>query len=126
MDEAEEQECRETILAYYYLWKHAPPQGWSSEQLDDYVEMELEGKLNLKIDFEIDDALAKLEKLEIVTRSTATSTVAVGIDKALERLDHRWDNYFKYNNESGAALVGGTDWGASGAGAGTGTRNPWA
>jgi len=42
--------------AYYYLWKYAPPQGWNSGQLDDFIEMELEGKLNLKIDFEVDDA----------------------------------------------------------------------
>ncbi|MFO0846208.1 MAG: DUF3754 domain-containing protein [Gemmataceae bacterium] len=38
LDEAEEQECRETILAYYYLWKYAPPEGWEKGQLDDYVE----------------------------------------------------------------------------------------
>ena len=93
MDEVEEQECRETILAYFYLWKHAPAEGWSSEQLDDYVEMELEGKLNLKVDFEVDDALAKLEKLQIVTRQ-GDKYRAVGLDKALERLDYRWDHYF--------------------------------
>ena len=96
MDEVEEQECRETILAYYYLWKHAPAEGWSSEQLDDYVEMELEGKLNMKVDFEVDDALAKLEKLQIVTRQ-GDKYRAVGLDKALERLDYRWDHYFEYN-----------------------------
>ena len=43
------------------------PRAGLSEQLDDYVEMELEGKVNLKVDFEIDDALDKLEKLNIVT-----------------------------------------------------------
>lgn len=96
MDEAEEQECRETLLAYFYLWKYAPPEGWSSDQIDDYVEMELEGKLNMKIDFEIVDAIAKLEKLQIVTRN-GDKYRAVGIDRALERLDYRWDNYFQYN-----------------------------
>jgi hypothetical protein len=96
MDEVEEQECRETILAYYYLWKHAPAEGWSSEQLDDYVEMELEGKLNMKVDFEVDDALAKLEKLQIVTRQ-GDKYRAVGLEQALERLDYRWDHYFEYN-----------------------------
>ena len=96
MDEAEEQECRETMLAYYYLWKHAPAEGWSSEQLDDYVEMELEGKLNLKVDFEVDDALAKLETLEIVTRHGDKYRV-IALEKALERLDYRWDHYFEYN-----------------------------
>ena len=96
MDEVEEQECRETLLAYYYLWKHAPAEGWSGEQLDDYVEMELEGKLNLKVDFEVDDALAKLEELKIVTRQ-GDKYRAVGLDAALERLDYRWDHYFEYN-----------------------------
>jgi len=97
LDEAEEQECRETILAYYYLWKYAPPTGWKSEQIDDYVEMELEGKLGLKVDFEIDDALAKLEKLGIV-KQNGDRYIAAPLDKALEMLDYRWDNYFKYNN----------------------------
>lgn len=96
LDEAEEQECRETILAYYYLWKHAPADGWDSGQLDDYVEMELEGKLNLKVDFEIDDALAKLERLEIV-RKVGEKYRAVPLEQALEKLDYRWDNYFQYN-----------------------------
>jgi len=102
LDEAEEQECRETILAYYYLWKYAPAGGWQSGQLDDYVEMELEGKLGLKVDFEIDDALAKLEKLGIVKKYGDRYT-AVSLDKALEMLDYRWDNYFKYNNPNDEA-----------------------
>jgi hypothetical protein len=101
VDEAEEQECRETILAYYYLWKHAPSQGWNSGQLDDYIEMELEGKLNMKIDFEVDDAIAKLEKLGIVKKH-GENYVAVGIDEALERLDYRWDHYYEYNNQAEA------------------------
>jgi hypothetical protein len=97
LDEAEEQECRETVLAYFYLWKYAPREGWTAPQLDDYVELELEGKLNLKVDFEIDDALAKLEKLNIV-KKTGDHYHAVNLEKALEMLDYRWDNYFKYNN----------------------------
>jgi hypothetical protein len=96
LDEAEEQECRETLLAYFYLWKYAPTEGWSREQLDDYVEMELEGKVGLKVDFEVEDALGKLERLKIVSKS-GDKYRAVGIDKALELLDYRWDNYFKYN-----------------------------
>src|SRR5262245_5017747 len=96
MDEAEEQEFRETVLAWFCLWKYAPPQGWTSEQLDDYVEMYLEGNANLKVDFEIGDALDKLEKLRLVHK-TGDFYRAVGLDEALERLDYRWDNYFQYN-----------------------------
>src|SRR5437868_3174186 len=35
LDEAEEQECRETLLAYFCLWKYAPAQGWTAAHLDD-------------------------------------------------------------------------------------------
>lgn len=97
LDEAEEQECRETFLAYFCLWKYAPPQGWTPEQLDDYVELYLESNAGLKVDFEIGDALAKLERLKIVVKS-GNAYRAQPLAKALEMLDWTWDNYFKYNN----------------------------
>jgi hypothetical protein len=97
LDEAEEQECRETFLAYFCLWKYAPPEGWKAEQLDDFVELYLEGNANLKVDFEIGDALAKLERLKIVRKIGDAYTVQP-LAKALEMLDWTWDNYFKYNN----------------------------
>lgn len=98
LDEAEEQECREALLAYYYLWRYAGTNGWAAKDLDDYVEMDLERLANLKIDFEIDDALAKLERLKLVTKN-GDRYVATPIDKALASLDQAWDNYFKYNQE---------------------------
>ncbi|HEY7314965.1 MAG TPA: DUF3754 domain-containing protein [Gemmataceae bacterium] len=97
LDDAEEQECRETFLAYFCLWKYAPAEGWTAEQLDDYVELYLEGNANLKVDFEIGDALAKLERLKIV-RKIGDAYHAQPLDKALEMLDWTWDNYFKYAN----------------------------
>jgi hypothetical protein len=97
LDEAEEQECREAMLAYYYLWRHAGETGWTSANLDDYVELDLERMAGLKVDFEIGDALAKLERHKLVER-VGDSYRAQPIDKALEMLDWTWDNYFKYNN----------------------------
>ncbi len=99
MDEAEEQECRETFLAYFCLRYFAPPQGWTGEQLDDYVELYLESAVGLKVDFEIGDALAKLERLRIVERD-ANFFRAVPLDKALEILDEKWDTYFMYHNDA--------------------------
>lgn len=98
IDEAEEQEAREAMLAYYCLWRYAPPQGWSMKDLDDYVEMDLERLANVKVDFEVDDAMAKLERLKMVTKN-GDRYLAVPIEKALESLDYAWDNYFKYNKE---------------------------
>src|SRR5262249_18388509 len=40
LDEAEEQECREALLAYYCLWRFAGPEGWTARTLDDYVEID--------------------------------------------------------------------------------------
>jgi Protein of unknown function (DUF3754) len=97
LDEAEEQECREAILAYYYLWRYAGERGWSAANLDDYVELDLERLANLKVDFEIDDALDKLEKLNVVEKVESRYR-AHPIEKALEMLDWTWDNYFKYSN----------------------------
>ncbi len=97
LDEAEEQEAREAMLAYFFLWRHAAEHGWTSASLDDYVELYLEGTTGLKVDFEIDDALAKLERMHVVHK-VGDRYCAVPIEKALEMLDWTWDNYFKYNN----------------------------
>src|SRR5205823_1453688 len=103
LDEAEEQECREAFLAYYCLWRFASGPGWTAPALDDYVEMDLERLAEIKVDFEIEDALAKLERLQLVVK-TGDRYAAVPIEQALERLDYTWDNYFPYNNEAQAAL----------------------
>jgi len=97
LDEAEEQERREAILAYYYLCRYAGENGWSPANLDDYVELDLERLANLKVDFEIEVALDKLEKLNVVEKVDGRYR-AHTIEKALEMLDWTWDNYFKYNN----------------------------
>jgi hypothetical protein len=96
LDEAEEQECREAILAYYYLWRFAGTEGWTAASLDDYVELDLERLAQLKVDFEIGDALDKLETLGL-TEKIGDRYRAVALDRALEILDFKWDNYFQYN-----------------------------
>jgi hypothetical protein len=98
LDEAEEQECREAILAYYFLWLEAGSEGWTMEHLDDYIEEFLEAKAGILIDFEVDDAIDKLEKLRIIEKLPSGKFRAQPIEKALEMLDYTWDNYFKYNN----------------------------
>jgi hypothetical protein len=97
LDEAEEQECREAILAYYFLWRYAGEAGWRPGDLDDYVELYLERSANLKVDFEIGDAIDKLERARIVEK-IGERYRAWPLEKALEMLDWTWDNYFKFNN----------------------------
>lgn len=97
LDEAEEQDAREALLAYFFLWRLAGEGGWTSTTLDDYIELYLEGTTGLKVDFEIGDALAKLEKMQLLQKN-GDRYRAVPIERALEALDTTWDNYFRYAN----------------------------
>jgi hypothetical protein len=67
LDEAEEQEVREVLLAYYYLWRRVD-RAATAEELDDVVEEDLDRRLGVRVDFEIADALRKLEGLNLVQR----------------------------------------------------------
>lgn len=97
LDEAEEQDAREALLAYFFLWKHAGPRGMTMAELDKAIEADLAVKTGQDIDFEVDDALAKLEKLKLVAVDPSGRYVAMPIEEALERLDYLWDNQFTYN-----------------------------
>lgn len=98
LDEAEEQECREAILAYYFLWREAGDQGWTAEELDDRIEHYLERAAHVRVDFEIGDALEKLRRLQMVEILPGGRLRAAPIQVALENLDRAWDNYFPYHN----------------------------
>lgn len=92
LDEAEEQETREVILAYFYLWRYAGTEGWTASQLDDYIELDLERLLNIPVDFEIDDALNKLSRSGVITKQ-GDRYFATSIEKAIDELDDIWERY---------------------------------
>jgi hypothetical protein len=96
LDEAEEQECREALLAYFFLLRKAGERGWTSAELDDAVEEYLEKSAGVKVDFEIGDAIGKLERLRIVEKQ-GDRYRARPLEQALQVLDWTWDNYFQYN-----------------------------
>lgn len=92
LDEAEEQETREILLAYFYLWRYAGNRGWTAAELDDYIELDLERRLDTKIDFEIADAINKLERGGIVEK-VGDRYRALPIEVAQEKLDALWDRH---------------------------------
>jgi hypothetical protein len=102
--EAEEQEFREIVLAYWLLWRGGQS-GATSDQLDSAAEVWLRDRCGLAVDFEISDALAKLQRLGLA-HSTPTRSVSEGlqarwraasIEDALAALDHAWDGCFDYH-----------------------------
>lgn len=90
-DEAEEQECKEAILAYFLLWRHAVPNGWTANELDQFVEPFLESRANVPVDFETPHALASLDRLALAEKS-GDRWRARPIADALTQLETAWGN----------------------------------
>ena len=61
LDDAEESECKESMLAYYFLL--AQGESMTSAELDQRIEAWFAENWQCKLDFEIDDALDKLQNL---------------------------------------------------------------
>ena len=70
LDDAEESECKECLLAYYFLLANSEPQ--TSAEVDGAIEQWLADKWHCRIDFEIDDALAKLARLGLARESAGS------------------------------------------------------
>jgi len=92
LDDAEEQETRETLLAYFFLWRYAGERGWTPAELDAYIELDLAKRLDLSVDFEIADALKKLERAGIAGVADGRYR-ALPIDAAQDQLDVMWEQY---------------------------------
>ncbi|MFT5453048.1 MAG: hypothetical protein ACI9N9_002547 [Enterobacterales bacterium] len=93
-NDAEEEECKEAILAYYFLL--TSDIALTRKALDTKIEHWFLSKWDCKIDFEIDDALNKLIALNLIKLNGETLQ-AVSLEKSLQILDQRWDDYFKPN-----------------------------
>ena len=91
IDDAEEEECKEAILAYSFLL--AQPSGCTREQLDAAIEDWFLQAWNYDFDFEIGDALDKLTRLGLV--SGAETLRALSLADACRVLDERWDGFFQ-------------------------------
>jgi hypothetical protein len=97
--EAEEQECKEAFLAYYFLLKDGAP---NEDALSQRIEAWLKKTLGTDIDFECDDALAKLDRLGLLKRNGDKLSV-LPLDEALISLDRIWDNFFPFDSKPKAA-----------------------
>ncbi len=73
INDAEESECKETMLAYYFLLSNDQPV--SSHQLDQQIEQWFADKWQCKLDFEIDDALKKLSTLSLASETNGLWSV---------------------------------------------------
>ncbi len=94
IDAAEEEECKEAILAYYFLLRS--DKNINAEQLDHQIEQWFQKKYQHALNFEISDALRKLEDLELIKLHNDQISV-VPLADARIKLDQIWDSYFQFN-----------------------------
>lgn len=65
INDAEESECKETLLAYYFLLSNG--EALSAQALDKAIEQWFEDNWQCKLDFEVEDALQKLQRLSLAS-----------------------------------------------------------
>ena len=96
LNSSEEEELKETILAYSFLNRSNHP--LSAEELDYQIESWFKTKLDTDLDFDVEDALYKLKKIGLGFETDGKWNV-IPLDKALSRIDELWDGVFEYNQE---------------------------
>ena len=100
INDAEEEECKEAILGYFFLIRSE--NGLTISDLDNVIEQWFEKEHDTFIDFEIKDAVRKLKELELCQTKEKNEKgeeiwKAIPLDDACIKLDNTWDNYFQFN-----------------------------
>jgi Protein of unknown function (DUF3754) len=88
---AEDQECKEAFLAYYFLrtGSRAP----SEAELEAAIERWLKERFGVEIDFKLAGAIGKLERLGLLSRDGGRLCVP-GPEQTLARLEAVWSSFF--------------------------------
>ncbi|HIP40046.1 MAG TPA: DUF3754 domain-containing protein [Desulfocapsa sulfexigens] len=94
IDAAEEEEFKEAMLAYYFLLTQ--DEDLDMAALDHVIEKWFQLTLSCPMDFEVNDAIDKLLRLNLVEEHNGIIK-AKSIVEARRILDKTWDNYFDDN-----------------------------
>jgi F0F1-type ATP synthase gamma subunit len=98
IDAAEEEEFKEAMLAYYFLITEH--KDLNMESLDQVIEEWFREKLNCPMDFEVNDAIDKLLRLNLVEKQNGFIK-AKSLKECNQILDNTWDNYFDHKVSDG-------------------------
>jgi hypothetical protein len=91
IDEAEDEETKETILAYFFLWTRSS-ENWTPQRLTDAIAKLLRDHTGENCQFEARPAIAKLERLGLLTSNPGRLEV-VEPGEAVRKLSQRWGSY---------------------------------
>ena len=94
IDASEEEEMKESMLAYSFLLQNN--QSTSAEVLDQQIETWFAQEFKCHLDFDVKDALAKLQHIGLAKEHNLQWKV-LPMEQALQRVDEIWDGIFEYN-----------------------------
>jgi hypothetical protein len=107
LDEAEDQDFREAMLAYFLLWQRQfqtdaddSAKAISLDALDAEAEQFVRTTTNCDVDFEIHDALTKLQRWQLVEKQPDDHWQAKPLEAAIAQLDQRWDEAYRLREQS--------------------------
>jgi hypothetical protein len=93
LDASEEEEIKESMLAYAFLCKNQSP--ITSEMLDQQIETWFQKEVDCTLDFDVKDAISKLQRIGLAYEKENAWTV-LPMDGALKKVDETWDGIFNY------------------------------
>jgi hypothetical protein len=96
IDAAEEEDVKEAILAYYFVLTRE--RDFTETELDREVERWFRERHATTLDFEVDDAMKKLARLELASVEGDKLRV-LPLEEAKARIDRLWDSVFSYNTD---------------------------
>jgi hypothetical protein len=88
---AEDQECKEAFLAYWFLCTATASS--SPSDLKERIEGWLRRTFGIEVDFAVAETLARLDRLGLLVRERERLAV-LPPEPALRRLDQAWDGFF--------------------------------
>jgi hypothetical protein len=97
LDEAEEQECRSALLAYFCLWRYGGERGMTADDLDVAVDLYVDRYTELNFVCAPGDALAQLRKLGLA-EPAGDHWRALPLARAVDVLQASWNRYFGGRN----------------------------
>jgi Protein of unknown function (DUF3754) len=99
---AEDQECKEAFLAYYFL--RTASVALTQAELERRIEQWLQAAFGVETDFAVADALAKLERFSLLTRE-GERLHALAPEEALSNLSRAWGALLRYQARSSVIAV---------------------
>ncbi|MCK5717226.1 MAG: DUF3754 domain-containing protein, partial [Thiomargarita sp.] len=98
IDMAEEEEGKEAILAYYFLYRY-PEKNYTLDTLDRDIEQYIQDKYDLSIDFEVEDGIRKLHDEHLLIEEEEGVLKVISLHDAEICLDEKWDAFFDFHSE---------------------------